>query len=211
MIRLLRGGFAGAAAAARRCLARLWDLAAAWAGRWMARQAAGAVLDAAGLDPLPALDQFPGHWALSMALASVLAVLARLWQAAARARRRARAGRARAEGGGDDACCGACGAPAGERVEACPGREGCHRPTVVSVRVKGGRWWPEGHRAKHFRRGLTLVELVEMFPDDGAAEDWFASVRWPQGATCPRRQPGRRATSPPRGRRSRPRPVAASR
>ena len=25
-----------------------------------------------------------------------------------------------------------------------------------------------------------------MFPDDEAAEAWFASVRWPDGAACPR-------------------------
>lgn len=130
LTRLLRGGLARAAAAARRCLARLRDLAGGRAAE--ARRAVGIVLDAAGLDLPSALDQFPGNWGLVL-------VLARLWQAAAaaRGRRRARAGRARAEGG-DVACSGACEAPAGRRMEACPSREGCHRSGVISARAKRG-------------------------------------------------------------------------
>ena len=38
---------------------------------------------------------------------------------------------------------------------------------------------------KHYRKGLTLVELMRMFPDDKAAEDWIAKSRWPEGAQCP--------------------------
>ena len=38
---------------------------------------------------------------------------------------------------------------------------------------------------KHYRRGITLVELFEMFPNDGAAEAWFVDCRWPQGVHCP--------------------------
>ena len=38
---------------------------------------------------------------------------------------------------------------------------------------------------KHYRKGLTLVEIFKMFPDDNAAEDWFVEVRWPDGAHCP--------------------------
>ena len=134
LTRLLRGGLARAAAAARRCLARLRDLAGGRAAE--ARRAVGIVLDAAGLDLPPAVDQFPGNWGLVLVL---VPVLTRLWQAAAaaRGRRRARAGRARAEGG-DVVCSGACEAPAGRRMEACPGREGCHRSGVISARAKGG-------------------------------------------------------------------------
>ena len=39
---------------------------------------------------------------------------------------------------------------------------------------------------KHYRTGLSLVELVKMFPDDAAAERWFAETRWPGGVFCPR-------------------------
>ena len=38
---------------------------------------------------------------------------------------------------------------------------------------------------KFYRRGITLVELFEMFPDDAAAERWFAAQRWPDGVRCP--------------------------
>ena len=38
---------------------------------------------------------------------------------------------------------------------------------------------------KHYRKGITLVELVRMFPDDAAAEAWFAETRWPDGVVCP--------------------------
>ena len=36
-----------------------------------------------------------------------------------------------------------------------------------------------------FRKGLSLPELVRMFPDDTTAEAWFADVRWPDGVQCP--------------------------
>ena len=38
---------------------------------------------------------------------------------------------------------------------------------------------------KHFREGLSLVELIEMFPDDATAERWFTKNRWPGGVYCP--------------------------
>jgi len=38
---------------------------------------------------------------------------------------------------------------------------------------------------KHYRKGITLVELFNMFPDDETAEKWFIQVRWPDGITCP--------------------------
>ena len=43
------------------------------------------------------------------------------------------------------------------------------------------------HKApgKHFRTGLSLVEVMRMFPDDDAAEQWFIEQRWPNGAHCP--------------------------
>ena len=44
-----------------------------------------------------------------------------------------------------------------------------------------------GHKApgKAFRKGLTLVEIIRMFPDDATAEAWFARSRWPNGPACP--------------------------
>lgn len=38
---------------------------------------------------------------------------------------------------------------------------------------------------KHYRKGITLVELFKIFPDDETAEQWFIQVRWPDGITCP--------------------------
>ena len=38
---------------------------------------------------------------------------------------------------------------------------------------------------KHFRKGLTLVDLMQMFPDDATAEQWFEAQRWPEGVCCP--------------------------
>ena len=43
------------------------------------------------------------------------------------------------------------------------------------------------HKApgKHYREGMSLVEIIRMFPDDAAAERWFTKVRWPDGVYCP--------------------------
>ena len=38
---------------------------------------------------------------------------------------------------------------------------------------------------KAFRKGISLVELIRMFPDDKTAEAWFIQVRWPAGVCCP--------------------------
>ena len=32
---------------------------------------------------------------------------------------------------------------------------------------------------------LSIIELMRMFPDDKAAEDWFIAKRWPDGIRCP--------------------------
>lgn len=37
---------------------------------------------------------------------------------------------------------------------------------------------------KHFRKGITLIELFQMFPDDQTAEQWFVESRWPAGVLC---------------------------
>ncbi|MXZ63427.1 MAG: IS1595 family transposase [Chloroflexi bacterium] len=37
------------------------------------------------------------------------------------------------------------------------------------------------------RKGITLLELAEMFPDESAARDWFERILWPTGdRPCPR-------------------------
>ena len=39
---------------------------------------------------------------------------------------------------------------------------------------------------KHYRKGLSILEVLQMFPNDAEASKWFISVRWPDGITCPR-------------------------
>ncbi|MCY3627264.1 MAG: IS1595 family transposase [Gammaproteobacteria bacterium] len=41
---------------------------------------------------------------------------------------------------------------------------------------------------KSYRIGMSLMEIMEMFPDDLAAEQWFESARWPTDdkRTCPK-------------------------
>ena len=38
---------------------------------------------------------------------------------------------------------------------------------------------------KFHRKGISLVKILRMFPDDDAAEKWFAETRWPEGPYCP--------------------------
>ena len=38
---------------------------------------------------------------------------------------------------------------------------------------------------KHYREGMTLIDLFNMFPDDETAEKWFEESRWPDGVRCP--------------------------
>ena len=40
---------------------------------------------------------------------------------------------------------------------------------------------------KYFRKGLSLYDAIEMFPDNETAEAWFTELRWPNGEVfCPR-------------------------
>ena len=45
------------------------------------------------------------------------------------------------------------------------------------------------HKApgKHYREGISLVELMDMFPDEGTAHEWFTVQRWggETGRYCP--------------------------
>ena len=38
---------------------------------------------------------------------------------------------------------------------------------------------------KHYRNGLSLLQITQLFPDDATAEKWFAELRWPDGPACP--------------------------
>ena len=37
---------------------------------------------------------------------------------------------------------------------------------------------------KHYRKGLSLIDLFDRFPDDATAENWFVEQRWPDGIRC---------------------------
>ena len=43
------------------------------------------------------------------------------------------------------------------------------------------------HKApgKHYREGISLAKLFKTFPNDKAAEVWFAKTRWPESPHCP--------------------------
>ncbi|MDE0262045.1 MAG: IS1595 family transposase [Bryobacterales bacterium] len=38
---------------------------------------------------------------------------------------------------------------------------------------------------KAYRKGISLKQMLQMFPDDAAAEAWFTEDRWPEGVCCP--------------------------
>ena len=37
---------------------------------------------------------------------------------------------------------------------------------------------------KHYRSGISLMEIFRIFPDDATAEAWFVERRWPAGVCC---------------------------
>ena len=37
---------------------------------------------------------------------------------------------------------------------------------------------------KDYRKGISLMDLFEMFPDEATASQWFESTRWPDGRAC---------------------------
>ena len=39
---------------------------------------------------------------------------------------------------------------------------------------------------KHFRKGISLIDLFKKFPNDKRAEQWFVETRWPDGVACPK-------------------------
>ena len=47
----------------------------------------------------------------------------------------------------------------------------------MSMRKAPGKYW---------RKGMSLIEVMRMFPDDDAAKAWFADVRWGGEPACPK-------------------------
>ncbi len=55
--------------------------------------------------------------------------------------------------------------------------------------IKGRSPMPQKGPGKYFREGLSLIDLMAMFPDEQAAEAWFEQQRWgPTGTptACPK-------------------------
>jgi len=38
---------------------------------------------------------------------------------------------------------------------------------------------------RNFRKGLSIVELMDMFPTEDASRQWFEGIIWPDGRRCP--------------------------
>ena len=45
---------------------------------------------------------------------------------------------------------------------------------------------PRKAPGKAHREGMTIVQLMDMFPTEDAAREWFESVIWPNGRHCPK-------------------------
>ncbi|MCY4431109.1 MAG: transposase [Rhodospirillales bacterium] len=39
---------------------------------------------------------------------------------------------------------------------------------------------------KSFRDGFSLMQLIDMFPDEESARKWFEGIIWPTGRYCPK-------------------------
>ena len=39
---------------------------------------------------------------------------------------------------------------------------------------------------KAYRKGLSIIEITRMFPDEYTARTWFEQQRWPKGPYCPK-------------------------
>ncbi len=38
---------------------------------------------------------------------------------------------------------------------------------------------------RHYREGISLIDLFDMFPNEEAAIKWFEGIVWPEGRVCP--------------------------
>ena len=39
---------------------------------------------------------------------------------------------------------------------------------------------------RHYRDGISLLDLFKLVPNEEAAEDWYIRARWPRGPVCPK-------------------------
>jgi len=44
---------------------------------------------------------------------------------------------------------------------------------------------PKKAHGKYYRASISLVELMDRFPDEASALAWFESLRWAKGRLCP--------------------------
>ena len=47
--------------------------------------------------------------------------------------------------------------------------------------IRGDRYERTG---KHYRNSITLIELMDLFPDEETAVKWFEAIVWPNGPVC---------------------------
>lgn len=38
---------------------------------------------------------------------------------------------------------------------------------------------------KSYRKGMTLFDVIKLFPDEDTAKKWLSEIRWPDGVECP--------------------------
>ena len=58
--------------------------------------------------------------------------------------------------------------------------------SLYSIVLKGDMVMAKKAPGKAHREGLTVVELMDMFPTEEAATEWFESIIWPDGRHCPK-------------------------
>ena len=44
---------------------------------------------------------------------------------------------------------------------------------------------PQQAPGRSHRKGLTIFQVMDMFPDEEASRRWIESIRWPDGPACP--------------------------
>ncbi len=55
----------------------------------------------------------------------------------------------------------------------------------LTVTIRGGWTMAQRDPGKTRRKGLTLLQVADMFDDEAKAEAWIAERRWPNGPHCP--------------------------
>ena len=47
-----------------------------------------------------------------------------------------------------------------------------------------------GGPGRSYRKGISMSELLQLFPDNEATREWVESVIWPNGPVCPKCRSG---------------------